>query len=484
MDREFRERLIFRPVFENEKEHPMRSRFEPPFSWMWRNVCGGPPFLVWIWVLLLAGCQPLLVIPAPETSGLSARITAEFSRATAAVRAHPRSATDWGHFGQLCMAHQFSAEALSCFRTAANLAPQDPRWPYLQGVLLEESDLEESWKCYANAVAAGGNAAIVRYRQGQVLWRLGRPADAMRELQQAAELAPEHPAPLLAISRLAMNQSDWTTAEESLQRALKGAPSSPSVQQELSRLAARQGKWREANEYQQTVKLGFGNEVSLDDQWLKEVTDLELAGQPDAAIADRLLAEGRLTEAAAVLQGVVRDHSELHRARLNLAVALWQLGKIDESQRNFHQLIKEFPDEPSGCLAWGRLLASVGRFQEAKTRFQMAIDRKADAAEASFLLGSIAERLGDDQTAIHWYRQASHAAPEVAANTISLARLYEKSGDFEAAAHYWKAAVRLKPSDGEVIEAMKRISLRIPKTTLGGEQDTPVSALRPENLLQ
>ena len=483
MDRDFRERLIPLPVLENEKEHSMRSRFEGTFSGMWPDVCRGVQILVSLWVLLSAGCHPALVIPAPETSGLSARITAEFSRATTAVRAHPRSATDWGHFGQLCMAHQFSAEALSCFRTAANLAPQDPRWPYLQGVLLEESDLEQSLKCYANAVAAGGNTAIVHYRQGQVLWRLGRPVDAMRELQQAAERAPEHPAPLLAISRLAMNQSDWGTAEDSLQRALKEAPSSPAVQQELSRLAARQGKWREANEYQQTVKLGLGNEVSLDDQWLKEVTDLELAGQPDAAIADRLLAEGRLAEAATVLQGVVRDHPELHRARLNLAVALWQLGKTDESQRNFHQLIKEFPDEPSGCLAWGRLLASVGRFQEAKTRFQMAIDRKADAAEASFLLGTIAERLGDDQTAIHWYRQASHAAPEVAANAISLARLYEKSGDFEAAENYWKAAVRLKPSDGEVIESMKRISLRIPKTMLGGEPETPVSALNPENLM-
>ena len=138
----------------------MRLRFEGTFSGMWPDVCRGVQILVSLWVLLSAGCQPALVIPAPETSGLSARITAEFSLATTAVRAHPRSATDWGHFGQLCMAHQFSAEALSCFRTAANLAPQDPRWPYLQGVLLEESDLEQSLKCYANAVAAGGNTAI------------------------------------------------------------------------------------------------------------------------------------------------------------------------------------------------------------------------------------------------------------------------------------------------------------------------------------
>ena len=424
----------------------------------------------------LTGCQRTLSVPSPNMTGLSAAIKKAFSDGKEGVVSQPKSPAAWGHLGKLYMAHDFANEAMTCFQQASKLEKQDGKWIYLQGILLEEADLEASETCYRETLKVDANSAIVRFRLGKVLTKLGRIEEARAEFQTAAELKPQEPAPRLALARLDLAAANWSAAEQNLKLVSTLAPYCRDVKLELARLAARKGNWTEALGYENSAQLATIPEISLNDPWLKEVYDLELAGTTSSERADQLLAAGQLAAAAKMLQNVVRDHPELSRARLNLAIVLWQLGNIPESQREFQRLVAQFPDEPTGYLAWGRLLASIGRFQESKRRLEQAIERKADAAEANSMLGMIEERQGDLVQAAECYQRAIHAAPEIATTYLALATIYRQLGDSAKAEYILEMASHLKSPDEVVRREIER------QFREAADTKESASALNPANL--
>lgn len=401
--------------------------------------------IAWIWCisLLTCSCRNQTRVPLPSTTNLSRNIQVAFDKARAAVIENLESPIEWGRLGKLCMAHEFLQDAVECFETASNLDPRDARWKYFQAVVLQEFDLEKSARCYSEALAAKPDNIVARYRWAQVLARLGRYDDARAELAKADIASPNQPAVELALARLAIAQSNWTEAAERLQSAVKLAPHTREIYNELSRVAAHEKRWSDAYEFQRAGNLAAGTEVSLDDPWLQEITELELNGHPASDKADRLLAQGQLHAAVAILRNVARDHPELPRARLNLAVALWQIGQTDESQREFKQLVSQFPDEATTYLTWGRLLATSGRFQEAKLRFEQAIERKADSGEGFAMLGAVLEKQDRLEDAVVLYKRSIQTTPQIISTYLSLASVFCRLGDPSAAELVLESATKL-----------------------------------------
>src|SRR5437899_13003373 len=68
----------------------------------------------------------------------------------------PHSAAAWGRLGLLLRAHGVRPEANRCFARAEQLAPDDPRWPYLQGYALRLDDPEAAVGHLQRAVALCG----------------------------------------------------------------------------------------------------------------------------------------------------------------------------------------------------------------------------------------------------------------------------------------------------------------------------------------
>src|SRR5947209_3043949 len=97
--------------------------------------------------------------PAPPAVSF-ADVDPEVARAVEAareeVRRRPYSAAAWGRLGQVLHAHRYQAEADLCFAHAERLDPDDPRWPYLQGLDLRHDDPEAAVRHLERAVARAG----------------------------------------------------------------------------------------------------------------------------------------------------------------------------------------------------------------------------------------------------------------------------------------------------------------------------------------
>ena len=71
-----------------------------------------------------AEVPPIPDVPAEWTDPPMRELAAEKRRA---VEAAPRDGTAWGELGMVFDAHERGAEAITCYRTAAELAPDDAR---------------------------------------------------------------------------------------------------------------------------------------------------------------------------------------------------------------------------------------------------------------------------------------------------------------------------------------------------------------------
>ena len=154
--------------------------------------------------------------------------------------------------------------------------------------------------------------------------------------------------------------------------------------------------------------------VETDAQLLPAARTLQ---QGDATHALRLLADHR-TASAANLRGLAlwvsgrydeaagewAAATDLPAARVNLAVASWRAGDLQEAEQLLVEQSRS--TQPEAHYNLGALLAAQGHLQQARVALERALQLRATMPEAINNLGAVAEGLRDPPTAIRHYDEA------------------------------------------------------------------------------
>ncbi len=110
-------------------------------------------------------------------------------------------------------------------------------------------------------------------------------------------------------------------------------------------------------------------------------------------------------------------------ARYNLARALLEAGRVDESIGSFERAVELDPNNVKYLQDAGAAHARLGRYAEAESYWTRILRRLPDHVEASFSMGLSAERQGRRAAARRWYETTLQADPDYAAARSGLARL-------------------------------------------------------------
>src|SRR5436190_8087090 len=73
--------------------------------------------------------------PRVDTTRLDPAWAAVLTHQQELVKASPHSGASWGRLGTLLRALEFPDEARMCLAEAERLEPNEPRWPYFQGLI-------------------------------------------------------------------------------------------------------------------------------------------------------------------------------------------------------------------------------------------------------------------------------------------------------------------------------------------------------------
>jgi tetratricopeptide (TPR) repeat protein len=398
------------------------------------------------------------------------------SEAARRVELKPRSAVAWGEYGIVLRAYRQHPEADRCFQVAADLDPDDGRWPYLMGIHLADTDPAAAalWlqRAARGTVPDEARETVVA-RLAETLIATGRPAEALAVL--GPDPVASGPRIRLAAARAAAATGDDRAAAEFL-AALADYP--PAVRQVLllrSEICRRQGRTSYADHLAgraADVPLGEWPDPLAD---LVRSRDLSRGGRLDEAA--RLLRAGQPFEAERLLRRLTEGPSASDpRAFVGLAEVREARGDRKGALEALAQAVRVDPKNLAANYRLGLIhfdtgekLWAAGRDEEARTEFREAVTwlDKALAVNANFgkgllLKGAALHRfLGRPEDGLALLRRFVELRPEVGEGHLLLGQALADSGQAEAAAASLRRAVELAgPGDRRAADALAKLPRR------------------------
>lgn len=125
--------------------------------------------------------------------------------------------------------------------------------------------------------------------------------------------------------------------------------------------------------------------------------------QPWAYLGEALFFAGRLAHAVEAFGMALRFDPNLIDTRLNLGIALTQLGQYEGAELNLRQVLALRADNPELAIALGNCLLNTGRATEALPLLLSAAESHPKHARLQQALGTCHEALGDSEAAAAAY---------------------------------------------------------------------------------
>ena len=164
------------------------------------------------------------------------------------------------------------------------------------------------------------------------------------------------------------------------------------------------------------------------------------AATPEVLRGERLLIEGRASEARAVFQQAVADDEDDARAWLDLGLAHEQMGDVAQAESAYGRAIQIDPRFAEAHNNLGVLLRERGALAEATASLERAVALDPELVAARFNLGLAYEEQGRLEDAELAYRLTIDRLPGDPVPRINLAFLYLDMGRTEDAASQLRAA--------------------------------------------
>jgi tetratricopeptide (TPR) repeat protein len=384
--------------------------------------------------------------PTLALAGIDPAVAEAITSARAAVVEAPQSASAWGHLGMVLAAHEFTAEALTCFERAESLDRSQPCWPYYQGVaLITQRDLDAAIPKLFRTVSLCDNVPDApRLRLGDLLMEQGRIDEAEEQFRRVLEKHPNHPRAHLGLARLDFRRGDLEGALHHLSFSRTDAHTQKAAyvlaaQVQQSRGASTEEDLRRAND--------LPKDPSWPDPFVDEVGQLRTGKQANLERADKRLRSGQVAEALELLRQTVHDYPDSDWGWYLLGKGLIQQRQWAAAERALRQAVRLTPTS-----AEIQFLLGVAFFQQndrarAVACFRKATELKPDYALAYFDLGQCLAVEADPAGALEAFRSALRCQPNLAEAHAALGSLLARTGHDADATGHLRRAVELNPHD-------------------------------------
>lgn len=392
--------------------------------------------------------------PAVETADLDPAIAAAIEEARAEVLRLPRSAPAWGRLGLVLAAHEFLAEAVTCFAQAEQLDPREPRWPYHQGVALSQGNLIAGLPKLRRAVTlCDAVPDAPRLRLADLLVGQGLFEEAEENYRRILARDSANARAHLGLARLALQRGENAPAAEHLAYALKDERTRKTAALLRASLLARQGKPAEAEAERKQAAV-LPDDPSWPDPYMAESSRLRVGRQANLERADERLRRGQSAEALRLLLETVRAYPESDWGWYLLGKAAFQESDWPTAERALRQAAKLTPAAPEIQFYLGAVRFQQGDLSEAAACFQRAVELKPDYDLAYYNLGLCRNRQGNRKAAIAAFRAALRLRASLFEAHVALAETLLRDGQRTAAGPHVRQAVLLRPQNPQALRLL------------------------------
>jgi tetratricopeptide (TPR) repeat protein len=401
-----------------------------------------------------------VAIPNVNVDGLDPEIVSTIERARSATKLAPRSAAAWGTLGSVLMVHKFHKEALPCFAEAERLQPNEPRWPYLEGVVLLSWDPDAAIpKLERGAELAGIETAAPRLRLAHLLIERGKLAQAESHLRIVAQRYPDDPHGLLGLAKLEVARGHLEDALKYLEKSAAQPQTQRASAALIANVQQRLGN-SEAAEAASKRVASLPTDPPLPDPYVDATGVLQSGLQTWLMRADRLLKTGRIADSLALFEKAVTTYPDAAIAWQLLGQARIETKEYPKAEVALQRAVQLAPDSAESYFQLATAFFLQNRADDAITAFRRSVSLRPTYAPGYYNLGIALSGASKRGEAIDAFREAVRLAPDFAdahrwlGATLALEQRYAESLE------PLRRALELNPSDQAAARMLERAELR------------------------
>lgn len=416
-----------------------------------------------------AGLDP---VPLPSLQALEPAVAAQLSAARASF---DRVAADaaaskgtlgaaYGELARLFHAYELFVSAEPAYRNATRLQGSQWIWPHLLGALYQQTGrFEEAADRLAAAVRLRPEDRAAALRLADVLLELNRLADAR---DHYTALLPVFPAAAArGLGEVALRERRYREAVEQLSNALERAPQAGAVRYSLA--MAYRGLGRLDDARAQLERRGPGTIVAADPV-VDALAPLVRGERLLVIQGSRAFAAGRFADAKGAFERALAAVPGSVPARVNLALALLQLGDAPRAIAEMQTAYAQAPaDAEDQVIALAILLSEREQYRDAITLLdgaeRRAPGRLATATTLARLLASSPDRtLRDGRRALE-LATAIRAQRSAAADAETMALALAELGRCAEALEWMNRAAATAAEPGNDATELARLRAEMPR---------------------
>jgi tetratricopeptide (TPR) repeat protein len=316
-----------------------------------------------------------------------------------------------GELGNLYQANHFYDQAVPCYRMALDFDPESPRWPYYLAFIKQEKGENRSVQdLLQKTITLAPRYAPAILKLADSHFKSGETPKAQTGYERRLDLVPGDPYALLGLARIAIDASEWESAQAYLYQAVEKNPAFGPAHRLLATVHEHFGRLEDMKQSLERAAQ-CTRFLPAPDPWIDALSD-------QCFDVEQLLVLG--SKAIAALD-------------------------IEKASRFFGRAKDLNPQNPQAHLALGRLCFMTSQLKKSRRFFQKAIDLDPKSDEAYFQLGVISRREGDLEGAGKMFLKALDFHPDNANVYNNLGVTLLELGDYKGAEKALEKALEIYP---------------------------------------
>ena len=413
----------------------------------------------------------LRAVILPDAATAEAPVRAQFEARRQAVEVALRQPADrpalaraYGELGKILHAATAFDGAEASYLNAADLDPDDPRWPYYLGhVFRVKGPLDKAAQWFERARVRWPDDLAAVVWLGDVYVAQGRPDAAEPLFAKAVAMSDGSAAAHFGAGRTALAKRDYAAAVAHLERVRALDAAATAVHYPLAMAYRGRGDLAKA-EAELAIK-GDAEPRPADPLMQAVDTLLESAEAYNVRGGAELGAGNWAAAAAQFRKGLdlrPTDPSLRHR----LGTALAQLGDGPGAVAAFEQVIRTHPEFARAYFSLGVLASENRQHDVAIQHFQAALKNEAGYVQARVQLGWALARSGRPGESLAHFEQALALEPTQSDATLGASLALLRLGRYREARDRLTAASALYPDDPRISLALARVLSAAPDASV------------------
>jgi tetratricopeptide (TPR) repeat protein len=338
------------------------------------------------------------------------------------LKNNPKSFEGLREEAYLAMTDGKRDEATVLFRKALEVSPSDPTvaTALIQNLILTGHGMEAEKLALDLVARQKSYGEIYNVLYGWYL-KNNRPADAENILKTKVSNNPKQGAYLLELAAHYARLQKQAEMQSILQRLLDDPKDFPQARLSVGEFYMNLRNYPEAARYfEEGARAAKGDE--------------KVRYEKGASTA--LLAEGKNAQASSTIDQIVKDNPKDQDARRAQATILLRSGdpaKIEAAEREFQELSKERPNDPSLWLKLGQAQELKGNAEAARTRYLEALNRNPNFLQARYAVAEIGLKLRRPDDTLQQASEILKLRPDDTRARLLLAQALARTGNLASA---------------------------------------------------